>query len=608
MRNAQRIAALRGAVEALSEGRLADVLAACGPVLAADPEARDARALVKAAGCRAEAAGLVDAAAGALIGVGAVRDAAEVRLAAVRRTPTVPRAWAALATLQERGGDAGAAERTLRMGVEHVGDPVGLRCQLALVLARQDRAQEALAEADAAMAAAPDRLRPVWTALRCMPLVHDDAAGLEQARAAQEGRLGVFEAAAARVTPTRARAALGFAQDRFPAHYACRPDDTALQRRFGAAVHQLVRTAHPELVAAMPAGPARGRLRVGFVSSLLCRHTISKLFGAWVRDLDADRFDVHVWQLGRVDDTTRGLLRGGATLHTGEGRGPVRIGGAIRAAGLDAVVFPEVGMDARVMTLAAMRLAPFQAVAWGHPVTTGLPTVDAFLSAAAMERGGAAADYTEALVPLPGLGTDFARPPAPARRRDRADFGLPEGAPLYLCTQSLFKLLPRQDAVFRRILEAVPGAQLALLRLPGAPRTLARLARAGLPMDRVHAVPPQRFGDFLDLNAVCDVVLDGLDWSGGVTTLEAVACGRVPLTLAGSLMRTRHTAAILEALGIPELIAQDEDTYVATAVRLGTDPAWRAELEARAAAAAPSLYGDARSTEALAALLEARRG
>jgi predicted O-linked N-acetylglucosamine transferase (SPINDLY family) len=225
-----------------------------------------------------------------------------------------------------------------------------------------------------------------------------------------------------------------------------------------------------------------------------------------------------------------------------------------------------------------------------------------------MERPGADPDYTERLVRLPGLGTGFVRPPPPPGARSRADLGLPDGAPVLLCTQSVVKLLPRQDAVFRRILAEVPGARLVHLALPGAARFRERLAAAGLPMDRVHMLGPLSFGDFLDLNAVSDVVLDGLDWSGGVTALEAVACGRVPITLEGPLMRTRHTAAILRRLGLPELVAPDPDAYVALAVRMATDRPWRAALEARAAAAAPGLYGDPRSTEALAALLEAHRG
>ena len=177
-----------------------------------------------------------------------------------------------------------------------------------------------------------------------------------------------------------------------------------------------------------------------------------------------------------------------------------------------------------------------------------------------------------------------------------------------LCTQSLFKLLPGRDAVLRRILDAVPDAHFAYLDLVGGEGFRERLARSGLPMERVTGLPRLPFSDFLELNALADVVLDGLDWSGGVTALEAVSCGRLLVTLEGRLMRTRHTGAILRRLGLPELVAEDEDAYVSTVVRLATDPAWRLALETRVAAAAPSLYGDPCSTEALGRLLEARRG
>ena len=70
----------------------------------------------------------------------------------------------------------------------------------------------------------------------------------------------------------------------------------------------------------------------------------------------------------------------------------------------DIVFYPEVGMDPVTGALAALRLAPLQVASWGHPVTTGLPTVDLFVSGELLEPAQAAAHYVEQLVRLPGTG------------------------------------------------------------------------------------------------------------------------------------------------------------------------------------------------------------
>ena len=70
-------------------------------------------------------------------------------------------------------------------------------------------------------------------------------------------------------------------------------------------------------------------------------------------------------------------------------------------------------MDACSFGLAALRLAPRQYAGWGHPVTTGHATIDAFFTCAAMEPGNAAQHYAEKLVPLPGIGTNYERPTVP---------------------------------------------------------------------------------------------------------------------------------------------------------------------------------------------------
>ncbi len=78
-------------------------------------------------------------------------------------------------------------------------------------------------------------------------------------------------------------------------------------------------------------------------------------------------------------------------------------------------------------------------------------------------------------------------------------------------------------------------------------------------------------------------MLDSIGWSGGNTTLEALAQDLPVVTCQGALMRGRVSAGILRMMGMPETVAETVDDYVALAVRMGRDPAWRAEIKTRIA-------------------------
>jgi protein O-GlcNAc transferase len=133
----------------------------------------------------------------------------------------------------------------------------------------------------------------------------------------------------------------------------------------------------------------------------------------------------------------------------------------------------------------------------------------------------------------------------------------------------------------------------------------AAFAAAGLDAARhVVWVPPQDPPHYAGLNAACDVYLDSLEWSGGNTTLEAVASGLPIVTLPGRLMRGRHSAAILTMMGVTETIARDKDDYVALAARLGADPAWRRAIADKVVRERHRLYDDKAPVRALESLIE----
>ena len=378
--------------------------------------------------------------------------------------------------------------------------------------------------------------------------------------------------------------------DAFHLHYQGK-NDRSVQQLHGRTIHSIMKACFPHFCTALPRRPPGKRtLRVGFASSMLHDHTISFLFGNWIRGLSKRNIDVYGYLVGgTADDMTQDLAAHCHTFRTIP-HDPERAASCIKNDALDVLIYPELGMNRHLLKLAALRLAPLQAVTWGHPVTTGLPTIDAFLSSEAMEPVNGAMHYTEQLVRLPHLSLYIDTLPSPTVRRCRRDFGLPETGTLYLIPQSLYKLIPEHDWIYGEIARQVPDAHFCFIANAAAQSSNGAIQTVEHRLERVFAgvsneprytfLPGQSREDFLALNACADVFLDAPGWSGGRTTLEALGSGLIPISHAGPLMRQRHTAGILRQMGWHDCVAETIDEYVALAVRAGTDASWRAQKRA----------------------------
>jgi len=267
-------------------------------------------------------------------------------------------------------------------------------------------------------------------------------------------------------------------------------------------------------------------------------------------------------------------------------------------------------MDATTFAIAALRLAPLQCAAWGHPVTTGHPTIDVFFTSGPMEPEGADAHYTERLVRLPGIGTRYAAPTIP-KRLGKEELGLPSDGPLFLCPQSLFKIAPDDDRLFASVLAAAPSARLLVfegrhpvLTAKYRARIEAACAAQGVRLDDRLVVRAQcRHDVYLQLNQACDATLDTLRWSGGNTSLDSIACGVPVVTLPGRFMRARQSAAMLTLAGATELVARDENDYVEIASRIAGDAAFANEMAQRLSTGRARVFDDPAPLAALSAWL-----
>lgn len=357
----------------------------------------------------------------------------------------------------------------------------------------------------------------------------------------------------------------------------------------------------------------RTKLRVGFISSLFRNHTVGKLLLGFLEHRDREQVEVYTYYLGQEEQSLTQRYRSASDVFRVLQPNVRACLNTIRRDGLDCMVFGELAMTPALGLVAAARVAPVQMLFWGHPVTSGLRTMDVAISAAEMEPVGGEAQYTERLLKLPGMGLSYDRPVLPDAPASRVSFELPHDAVVYLSCQSLYKYHPAWDHLYARIAAQVPGAKLVFLEHPTSPaitrvfqqRLMGAFLKEKLDWRKFCVfLPHLSQSDYFALNRVADVFLDTPLWSGGNTTLEALACDLPVVTLPGPTLRACHSAAMLKVLGMPELIAADGDAYIALAVRLGTDHAWRQTLRAQLRAGADErLFGQKAAADALYAAI-----
>ncbi|MBL8521294.1 MAG: hypothetical protein JNK75_11550 [Betaproteobacteria bacterium] len=388
-------------------------------------------------------------------------------------------------------------------------------------------------------------------------------------------------------------------------------NDLPLQRRYAQLVRSRIEQCAPQWLVPTRRRPGP-RIRVGFLSSFFRQCTIGNYFERWVSDLDPARFERVVFSTGWAPDELGRRLQAAADRFDVLRGGALEVARAVRDAGLDVLIYPEVGMGAMNCLLAQLRLAPLQCVAWGHPVTTGSREIDVFFGCAAMEPLDASSHYAERLVCLPGIGTRYARPLAVAGI-SRDALRLPAGAHAYACPQSLFKIHPDNDDLFLDIAERDSNAVLLFFQA-GYPaisaafsrRIAMRAEQRGIDArGRFRFVPRQNEAGFRAVLAQSDVVLDTLHWSGGNTSLDALAVAAPIVTLPGRFMRGRQTLAMLHQAGVADLVANDRADYVDKAIAIAADTSLREDFRARLQAGRQHVFDQDLPVRALADQLEA---
>jgi hypothetical protein len=346
------------------------------------------------------------------------------------------------------------------------------------------------------------------------------------------------------------------------------------------------------------ASPARTRKRVGLIIGDL--ESLTDLYTSVpaIAGLEPKRFERVVVLMGEPSPKTQTMEAHLRTVADVCVRLPRDLDDAVklvRSLEIDILLFgSNLSSNNSLPTLlAAYRMARHQVALNPCPTSTGLPSIDWFISGTGLEGSSGASRYSERLLLIDGPAhvrwvlPGQSRPATPPRRGQRG------GAPRFVSGANCYKLSPQTRRTWIELLQRVPGASLSLYpfgpawgdsydapRLVQAFRTEA--VDGGVDPARITIVRPfssvQEIPEFLGQH---DVYLDSFPFSGINSVLDPLLLGIPVVSLQGSTFRGNLGASVLQELGVGELLAASREDYLEIAVRLVTDPIFKSGVESR---------------------------
>lgn len=366
-----------------------------------------------------------------------------------------------------------------------------------------------------------------------------------------------------------------------PFAFLAEQSDVAEQRRcastFAAGIEKRMAPLRRQLELAPVTVAPDAPTRVGFVADGFGEHAtgllVVALFEALAEHAD---LDIHLFATAPSDQgPIRRRLEACVQVHDLSAMTHAQAATAIHAAAIE-VLFDLTGYCGRTSAdLFALRPAPVQVNWLAYPGTAGAPWMDYILADAVVLPAEHREGYSERVLRLPRCfqpndpTRTLAEPPS------REACGLPADGVVFASFNSSYKINPAAFARFMVILRQVPDSVLWLLSGPEGADDRLRKAAAALDIapERLVFMPRLPHADYLARYAHVDLFLDTLPYNAHTTASDALWAGCPLLTCSGPTFAGRVAASLLQHLGLPELVTEDEEAFIAMATELGGDRA-----------------------------------
>lgn len=316
---------------------------------------------------------------------------------------------------------------------------------------------------------------------------------------------------------------------------------------------------------------ACSKIKIGIISDQIRYHSVwNAITKGFVVNLNKSEFEIHLYALNNTEDEETEIARSLVShFHHRLGDLSDWMMNIIQE-NFDFLIYPEVGMHSLTLQLASLRLADRQMVFWGHPETTGLPTMDYFISAELFESDGSEKVYSEKLVKLPNFGSNYSSLNTKAQYFELKSKLIHPNSQVLICPGNLYKYSPQHDWLWVEIVKQIGMCNLVFFTKNEYWQAVfqQRLEREFLKhrmsmKDYVVFIPWVGPGQFKSILSQADIFLDSIGFSGFNTAIQAIECGLPIVTMKGKFLRGSFASGLLVKLGLSEYVAKSEDDYIA---------------------------------------------
>jgi predicted O-linked N-acetylglucosamine transferase (SPINDLY family) len=370
---------------------------------------------------------------------------------------------------------------------------------------------------------------------------------------------------------------------------------------------QLVRKICPELSFKIDTSFINKKVNVCFHSNFLSRkHSVFKDRHLVIKGLaDSDEFNVY---FTTFDDLTDVKYSFGKAKHIKLDTKLEEIKKKLIELKLDILVYCEIGMDPRAYFMAHLKLAKIQINTWGHSDSSGIDTIDYFISSKLYELPlkEAQTHYTEQLILQNSLCTAYLNPLSGyniSTFKDRYHYGFTDEVVIFFCAQSLFKFNPLFDNYLINILQANKNFILCISNNESKAEVIKRFNNKFI-TSQIHTFPMMQHSEYMNLINISDVILDPYPFGGCNSSLEAFSLNKVVVTHASKMINGRFTCGFYKKMGLDNIVTYSMTEYTKLAIKLGNDIKYRKKIENKIKAAQEFLFLDKQSVFEWASILK----